>query len=61
VNSEIKYTDVMGLTALFSVMMAPVSVNPSGPSLQITAIIIVVVILAIGGYWYRRRRKGGAT
>jgi hypothetical protein len=58
---EIKYTDVRGLAALSSIMMVPARVNPSDPSLQITAIIIVVVILAIGRYWYMRRRKGGAT
>ena len=58
VNSEIKYTDVRGATALSEVMMVPVTVNPSGSSILIPAVVVVVLIAAIGGYWYLRRQKG---
>ena len=58
VNSEIKYTDVRGAIALSEVMMVPVTVNPSGSSILIPAVVVVVLIAAIGGYWYLRRQKG---
>ncbi len=61
VNSEIKYTDIRGATALSEVLMVPVTVNPSGSSILIPAIIVVVLIVAIGGYWYLRRRRGKNT
>lgn len=58
VNSEIKYTDVRGATALSEVMMVPVRVNPSSSSILIPVMVIVILAIAIGGYWYLRRRKG---
>jgi hypothetical protein len=57
INSEIKYTDVNGDTAISESMRIPVAVMAASRSLILPGLIVLIIIGAAGGYIYRKKQK----
>jgi hypothetical protein len=57
INSEIKYTDVIGDSVISESMKIPVVVKAASGSLLMPAIVILIIVVAVGGYLYRRKQK----
>jgi hypothetical protein len=57
INSEIKYTDVNGDTAISESMKIPVKVEAASSSLLLPAVIVLIILVAAGGYLYQKKQK----
>ncbi|MGC9514172.1 COG1361 S-layer family protein [Methanocrinis sp.] len=58
INSEIKYTDLLGETVISESMKIPVNVNPADRSYTLPGVVALILVVAAGAYIFRRRKRG---
>lgn len=56
INSEIKYTDLLGGTVISESMRIPVDVGTAKRSYALPGVMVLIILLAGGAYLYRRKR-----